>query len=118
MNHVVLIEDDPSMRQLLTIFLGMEQFETTALENFEPSTVIDHLQAVQPQFILMDVHLAGADGLKLLSAVREHPDLDHVRIMMTSGEDCGDTCLELGANGFLLKPYNPADLVDWFRTKD
>lgn len=118
MNHVVLVEDDPSMRQLLKIFLEMENFETTAIEQFESASIIRELQDTQPDFLLMDVHLNGANGLDLLSAIRAKPNFDHVKIMMTSGEDCEDTCQELGANGFLLKPYNPTDLVDWLRSKN
>ena len=83
MTHVVLIEDDPSMRHLLKIFLEMEQFKTTLIDHFEPNAVIAELQSSQADFLLMDVHLNGA-----------------------------------GANGFLLKPYAPTDLLNWLRSKD
>lgn len=118
MNHVVLVEDDPSMRDLLKIFLRLENFETTAVEQFDIASIINQIQQTQPEFLLMDVHLNGVDGLGLLSAIRARPTFDPIKIMMTSGEDCEDTCHELGANGFLLKPYNPMDLVNWLRSNN
>jgi DNA-binding response OmpR family regulator len=106
------------MRELLKIFLEMEQYETTLIDKFELSTLLDQVRANKPDFILMDVHLNGANGLELLSAVRDHADLNHVQIMMTSGEDCQDECMDAGANGFLLKPYNPMDLLEWLHKKE
>lgn len=118
MTHVVLIEDDPSMRHLLKIFLEMEQFKTTLIDHFEPNAVIAELKSSQPDFLLMDVHLNGANGLDLLTVVREQQGLKNLKILMISGEDCEDVCLTAGANGFLLKPYAPTDLLNWLRSKD
>ncbi|MHB0987734.1 MAG: response regulator [Bellilinea sp.] len=118
MTHVVLIEDDPSMRHLLKLFLEMEQFKTTLIDHFEPNVVISELQSSQADFLLMDVHLNGANGLELLASVREQQGLKDLKILMTSGEDCEDACLAAGANGFLLKPYAPTDLLNWLRSKD
>ena len=117
MNHVVLVEDDPSMQHLLQKFLEMEQFKTTVVDHFEQSHIIDAIQSSQPDFLLMDVHLNGANGLDLLSVVRKNRRFDHVKIVMTSGEDCQEACYEAGADGFFLKPYNPMDLLNWLRSK-
>ncbi len=116
MPHVVVVEDDPSMQHLLQVFLEMEQFTTTVVDRFEPNHIVDALKTSHPDFLLMDVHLNGANGLDLLSVVRKTHRWDHVKIVMTSGEDCEDACYEAGANGFFLKPYNPMDLLNWLRS--
>ncbi|MHB0922835.1 MAG: response regulator [Bellilinea sp.] len=116
MTHVALVEDDASMRSLLKIFLEMEQFETTIIDDFEAETIVAILQANTPEFLFMDVHLQGVNGLDLLSVIRKQPGLKEIKVLMTSGEDCQDACFEAGANGFLLKPYMPTDLLKWLRS--
>jgi len=116
MAHIALVEDDASMRSLLKILFEMEQFTTTVIDHFDASHVIDTLKAKNPDFLLMDVHLQGTNGLDLLSTIRKVDGLKSIRIMMTSGEDCHEACYKAGANGFLLKPYMPADLLKWLRS--
>lgn len=118
MSHVLVVEDDPSMQHLLQVFLEMESFTTTVIDEFEPIRIVEALKSNHSDFLLMDVHLNGANGLDLLSAVRKNHRLDNVKIVMTSGEDCEDACFEAGANGFFLKPYNPMDLLNWLRSKE
>lgn len=117
MTQIALVEDDPSMRSLLKIFLEMEHFETTIIDEFDASAIIDSLQTNCPDFLLMDVHLQGANGLDLLSIIRKQNGLKNLKVMMTSGEDCHEACDRVGANGFLLKPYMPADLLKWLRSQ-
>ena len=118
MSHVLVVEDDPSMQHLLQVFLEMESFTTTVIDEFEPIHIVEALKSSHSDFLLMDVHLNGINGLDLLSAVRKNHRLDNVKIVMTSGEDCEDACFEAGANGFFLKPYNPVDLLNWLRSKE
>lgn len=117
MTQIALVEDDPSMRSLLKIFLEMEQFETTIIDKFDASVIVDTLKADNPDFLLMDVHLQGVNGLDLLSTIRKQDGLGTIKVMMTSGEDCHEACYKAGANGFLLKPYMPADLIKWLRSQ-
>ena len=116
MTHIALVEDDASMRSLLKIFLEMEQFETTIIDKFEAKTIVAALQANTPEYLLMDVHLQGVNGLDLLAVIREQRDLKDIKVLMTSGEDCHDACFKAGADGFLLKPYMPSDLLKWLRS--
>lgn len=116
MTHVALIEDDASMRSLLKIFLEMEQFETTIIDKFDAKEIIAMLHAKHPDYLLMDVHLQSVNGLDLLSSIRQQKDLSEIKVLMTSGEDCHEACLAAGANGFMLKPYLPTDLLKWLRS--
>jgi DNA-binding response OmpR family regulator len=117
MKHIALVEDDPSMRSLLKIFLEMEQFKTILIDNFDSKSIIEILRSNHPDFLLMDVHLQGANGLELLSQIRRQSELRGIKVMMTSGEDCHEACLQAGANGFLLKPYMPTDLLNWLHAQ-
>jgi len=117
MTHVALVEDDASMRSLLKIFLEMEQFEATLIEEFDPVFIIPKLEETHPDFLLMDVHLQGINGLDLLTMIRSKSILNGLKVIMTSGEDCHDACIKAGADGFLLKPYMPTDLLNWLRSQ-
>jgi CheY-like chemotaxis protein len=59
----------------------------------------------------MDVHLGGQSGMQILQEIRNHKDLEHVRVVMTSGLDVREQCIQSGANAFLLKPFMPDDLI-------
>lgn len=117
MAHVALVEDDASMRSLLKIFLEMEQFQTTIIDNFEAASIVEVLQVIKPDYLLMDVHLQEINGLELLSIIRKQRDLKDIKVLMTSGEDCQDACHKAGADGFLLKPYMPTDLLKWLHAQ-
>jgi CheY-like chemotaxis protein len=61
--------------------------------------------------LLLDVHLPNANGLDVLAQVRANVETNDLSVVMTSGLNLEDECLRSGANGFLLKPYMPDDLL-------
>ncbi len=112
MTHILIIEDDTSMRSLLKILLEIERFQVSAIEISSPSDILKNVSEKQPEIILMDVNLKTANGISVLREIRSSGIVDpHTRIIMTSGEDRKQECLLAGANDFLLKPYMPADLI-------
>ena len=72
--------------------------------------VIARAQEFQPGVILMDVHIGDADGMEILRALRQHPDLQTLPVIMSSGMDLEDQCKAAGATAFILKPYPPDQL--------
>jgi CheY-like chemotaxis protein len=67
-----------------------------------------------PDLLLLDLKLPGFSGLEILGWVRSHPGLSALRvIVLTSSEDVRDVndAYRLGANSFLVKPYDFSDLV-------
>jgi CheY-like chemotaxis protein len=89
---------------------GFEVFPTT-----QPGDLVQNLRDDQPDLVIMDVFLKNSDGIELLRKVRSTSEFKHLPVIMTSGMDVGDQCLEAGANGFILKPYSPPDLIDMIR---
>jgi len=69
----------------------------------------------QPEAVLLDVHLRQFNGFELLHLIRQDEDLKDTRVIMSSGMDFSTRCLDEGADGFLLKPYMPEDLIDEIR---
>lgn len=109
MAKVLLIEDDPTMLSLLNTLLEIEGYEVVQLESFD--NVVESVHSIAPDVILMDVHLEDIDGLGLLESIRKENAFEGIKVIMSSGMDFNDESLLKGANGFLLKPYMPDELI-------
>jgi len=109
MPKVLLAEDDATMISLLKTLLRMEGFEVVALA--ADADVPNAIRSEKPDIVLMDVHLSKQSGLDILDAIRNAGDIGQVRVVMSSGANVREECLLRGANGFLLKPYMPDELI-------
>jgi CheY-like chemotaxis protein len=69
----------------------------------------------RPDVLLLDVHLSRQSGLEILDELRKSTDLKDVRVVMSSGASVKEECMRRGANGFLLKPFMPDDLISILR---
>lgn len=113
MAKILLAEDDRTMVSLLKTLLRMEGFEVQALD--VDSDVPAIVQRERPDALLMDVHLGSQNGLEILDALRTNKDLESLRVVMTSGLNVQEECLNHGATAFLLKPFMPDDLLKLLR---
>jgi DNA-binding response OmpR family regulator len=106
---VLLAEDDVTMVSLLTTLLKMEGFHVVALhaDDDVPAAVLRE----SPDVLLMDVHLSRQSGLDILEKIRKSEDTSKTRVVMSSGANVREECINCGANGFLLKPYMPDELI-------
>lgn len=112
MTKILLCEDDPTMSSLLTTLLEYEGYVVLSHEgciNFEG--LLDIVRQENPDIMLIDVHLRQLNGFDLLRMIRQDPDLRQPRILMSSGMDMGMESHVEGADGFLLKPYMPEELI-------
>ena len=109
MAKVLLAEDDSTMVSLLKTLLNMEGYEVLAVDvNADVPAVV---QREKPHALFMDVNLGGQSGMEILDRIRKQKDLSDVRIVMTSGLNVKEECINRGANAFLLKPFMPDDLI-------
>lgn len=109
MSKVLLAEDDATMVTLLKTLLKMEGFDVISLDT--DADVVEAVRREQPDVLLMDVHLSDQNGLDVLRSLRQAEDGSRVRVVMTSGLNVEQECLERGADEFLLKPFMPDDLI-------
>lgn len=113
MAKVLLIEDDSAMLLLLGKLLRFEGFDVAQLEDDEDlDRIISAVRREKPAAILLDVHLREINGFDLLRCIRQDQDLKDTRVIMASGMDFRKRCLEEGADGFLLKPFMPEELIE------
>lgn len=116
MPKVMLIEDDPLMLSLLQTLLEYEGFQTVRL-NGERSidSIISRIRGDKPELVLLDVHLGQINGLDLLRTLRKDTELKSIRVLISSGMELRSESYVDGADGFILKPFMPDELVDRIR---
>jgi DNA-binding response OmpR family regulator len=112
MVKICLIDDDPMMTSLLKTFLGFEGYEVLTLgDGNQSGHILDVLRRELPAVALIDVNLRSINGFDLLGDIRQDAALAGMRVIMSSGMDFQDKCLQVGADDFLMKPYMPDDLI-------
>ena len=120
MSKIMLIEDDHTMINLLTTLLGIEGHDVLPYKGEQD--VLNLIQQKLPDVILLDVNLRNLgnkyeNGFDLLKAIREHQDLKEIRVIMSSGMNYQIESETAGADGFLMKPYMPDDLLKLIERK-
>ncbi len=112
MPKVMLVEDSPSLRELMALLLQMEGFEVVVGPT-RPEAILTALHQQQPEVAILDVHLRGyeASGLDVVRAVRQDPGLNQVRLLLISGMDYSLEAADSGADAFLSKPFSGDELV-------
>lgn len=96
------------MVDLLKTLLELDGF--SVVQAAAGQTVLPTARAERPDVVLMDVHLADADGMDLLRQIRSSQDLAGLKVVMSSGLDMEAECTASGCDAFLLKPYPPEQL--------
>jgi DNA-binding response OmpR family regulator len=109
MSKVLIVDDDRTMVSLLKILLEMDGFDVANISMGDQ--LIEKARAEKPDLILMDVFLSDSDGKEILVELRNTSDISDMRVIMTSGMDLADQCMDAGADAFLLKPYTPEQLM-------
>lgn len=119
MPKVMLVEDDENLLSLLHMFLQIEGFEVVEINSNKEIRDIENtlglIRREHPDLLVMDVYLKEIDGFDLLRKLKGDANLHSVRVLMSSGIDFTYQCRQEGADGFLLKPYMPDELLDRIR---
>ncbi len=104
MSKIVIVEDDPVIREELALLLENERYQAIAVTNF--SNVSQQILEANPDLILLDLGLPGRDGMSLCADVRK--DMQTPVIFVTSRDSASDEfrALSLGGDDYVTKPYN------------
>jgi CheY-like chemotaxis protein len=107
-----VVEDDEVLHHLVAAMVDSDAVELV----FEPdgAVALARIREVNPDLVLMDVLLPGADGVDLTQRMKNTPDLAAIPVVMFTGEARMDTLvrsMEAGATDFLVKPFTREALV-------
>jgi DNA-binding response OmpR family regulator len=106
---ILIIDDDEKLNRLLTDFLAEFGFKT--LTAIHPEDGLKKLSRKSPDLVILDVMLPGMDGFEVCKTIRQHSLVPI--IMLTARGELMDKVvgLELGADDYLPKPFEPRELV-------
>ena len=109
MNKILLIDDDEELCELVGEYLGVEGFEVSAVNDGESG--LQEALTGNYDLLILDVMLPTLNGFDVLRRLRETSDLA-VLMLTARGEDMERIVgLEIGADDYLPKPFNPRELV-------
>ena len=110
--RILHIEDTIECQQLVTAVLTHYGYEVFRADDGEQG--VEMARTIQPDLILMDLHLPGIDGLEAARLIKSTPSLDSVPIIaLTAADEAADyqRALAAGCIAYLGKPFSPSELV-------
>ena len=106
---ILVVEDDPDIRQLISELMRKEGF---AVEEAEHAVAMDDaLARMRPDLIILDLMLPGEDGLSVCRRIRTRDALPILMLTAKSDEIDRVVGLEMGADDYLVKPFGPRELL-------
>jgi len=110
-HKVLIVDDDPQIRKILTRMLQGPKFEIHHAEDGQQA--LDVVSDVEPHLIILDIMMPGMSGIDVCRQVREkYPERD-IKVLMLSAKDSQSDrrlALEYGANDYVTKPFHIASL--------
>ncbi|QHW34901.1 response regulator transcription factor [Paenibacillus rhizovicinus] len=109
MTTILVVDDDPHIRELVRLFLAREGFHIVEAEDGEDALRV--LEQTQVQLVILDVMMPNMDGWELCRELRR--DMELPVLMLTAKGETSQKIkgFELGADDYLVKPFEPLELV-------
>jgi DNA-binding response OmpR family regulator len=108
-NRLLIVDDDPAVRRMLVEYLQGHGFEVAEADN--GAAMRGQLAASIPDLVLLDLGLPGEDGLSLARYLRENTSCGIVMVTGTAGTIDRIVGLEVGADDYIAKPFEPRELL-------
>jgi two-component system OmpR family response regulator len=107
--HILIVDDHREIRELLAKFLTKNGLRVSVASG--GVEMRQQLRAGAPDLIVLDIMMPGEDGLTLCRQVRQDSDIPIVLLTAVSEETDKIVGLELGADDYVTKPFNPRELL-------
>ena len=113
--RILVVDDDTALAELIGIVLRTEGLEP--LFCADGAAAVDTWRVERPDLVLLDLMLPGMDGIEVCTRIRAESGVPI--IMLTARTDTADVVrgLESGADDYIVKPFNPKELVARIRTR-
>jgi len=106
---ILVIDDEPSILNLVTAYLKPEGYEIYTAANGEAG--LKAVRAYKPDLIVLDVMLPGMDGIELLTRLRRESDVYVIMLTARTEETDKIVGLTVGADDYVTKPFSPRELT-------
>ena len=111
---ILIIEDEPEIADILQMYLHHEGFQTEHVNNGQHG--LQSWQLINPALILLDIRIPGPDGLDVLQTIRSTSNIPIIILSALTDDINKLLSLRLGADDYITKPFNPAELIARIRT--
>ena len=108
--HILVVEDNDDLRRYIVKLLRNDGWQVTEVSDAESALAVPSM----PNLVLSDVMLPGMDGLALVRMMRTNPDLSRIPVILLTaraGAESAATGLRSGADDYIVKPFEPAELL-------
>ena len=116
MRSILIVDDHPDIRRLLSVTLGKDHLITEA-EN--GARALEAIKKHRPAIVLLDVMMPGEiDGLQVLQSIKSNPDTRSILVAMISArgqEADSEVARSHGADAYFIKPFSPLEVVNWVK---
>jgi len=111
-SRVLIVEDEPDIRELVVHHLKREGYQVSAASSGEEG--LRQVQAAPPDLVILDLMMPAMDGLEVCRRLRQDPATASLPIVMLTAK--GDEVdrvlgLEIGADDYIVKPFSPKELL-------
>ena len=107
--RILVVDDDEKICQILGIYLRSKGYEVTACKN--GANAIQAFADNQSELIILDVNLPGMDGFSILGQLRKNSSVPVIMLTARSGVDDRVRALDLGADDYVVKPFDCRELL-------
>jgi DNA-binding response OmpR family regulator len=109
MSKILIVDDDPILRELTGVFLHNEGFDT--LEAADGIEALARMESIKPDLVVLDVMMPRMDGWQFCRELKAHYDIP-VLMLTAKGETANKVKgFQLGTDDYLVKPFEPLELV-------
>lgn len=106
---VLLAEDEPELARILLAYMHREGLRT--VHGSDGPTALQHFRHTRPDIALLDISMPGRDGIDILKDIREHGSTPVIMVTAVSDEVSKLLSLRMGADDYIVKPFNPAEVI-------
>ena len=109
MGYVLVVDDDPHIRELVRVILQKEGLSVQ--EEPDGQSALARMEALPADMVILDIMMPNMDGWELCLKLRKHYDIP--LLMLTAKGEMGDKVrgFNLGTDDYLVKPFDPAELA-------
>ena len=107
--HILVVDDDRDLRDLVSDFLARHGYRVSGAQN--GVHMMQTLKSAQIDLVVLDIMMPGEDGLSLCRRLRAKGQIPIIMLTAVGGEVDRIVGLEMGADDYLAKPFNPRELL-------
>jgi CheY-like chemotaxis protein len=117
MKTILVVENDPALRMLTSQLLELEGYRVTQAENGR--IALEAIAAEPPDLVLCDLLMPELGGCEVLRHLMRHPESASIPLVFLTASAAPserEACLSEGAAGFIIKPFQHAELLQTIRS--